>query len=232
MKIFWTILALISCMGLLAPKPSSHATQDVETLWSTVCKRAQIHSGPNKTAAPDLYSSTSSEECPDELVTAVALIENHKRSCLLQRVEILGAKLALTLHRYKVWDYPDFSLGPHQMKLSTAFWVRSGFSRPVPLQSRTSEELRGMVELLCDSSSSALLMRKYLDWAWKNSARGHLQGRSAQEGFKAQRTRSERTIAFYNGNGGGVSAKESQYISAVLELAELVKDYHKIHQTN
>lgn len=157
----WRGVALLfcaCCTFIWVPGPSKNEATDVARVFT------YWRSHPSRLSEILFSCSRASREVaiPRRLLCAIALLEGYKRPALYQRTEVEICRVLMSGRFLGIRWWPDLSLGPLQMKLSTALWVRSGFREPVPLIGERMSSILAMVRDLEDRDTAMRYASRYL----------------------------------------------------------------------
>ncbi len=112
---------------------------------------------------PTILSASEDAGLDPRLLAAILLMEHHGRSGLRQTAELRLAELALFSRNIFGTRMLDLSLGPSQLRISTARWVEDDFGDATDLQDLTLAEMRAIAQPETNISIAAQYLAFLID---------------------------------------------------------------------
>jgi hypothetical protein len=112
---------------------------------------------------PFVAEAASESHVDPKIIIALLTVENWNRSPLRRTLKVRAAEISSVVARFSGTNPANVTVGPGQLKLSTALWIRANFRQiPGAKQSLGKSINISTIEELADPKENIRYMAKYL----------------------------------------------------------------------
>lgn len=147
-----------------------------------------------------------------ELLLSTMIIESYKRPSSLRKLEKAFLKLSLIARNAGIKWVPDLSLGKPQMKLSTAFWIKSDFQESLkPLIKYSTDQIYSTFHELNEIETSIWYVERYFNFIMTKEMEAGLSPQEELTSTILKQTKLARLASKYRGGIPFSSKKITTY---------------------